>query len=123
MTMTKTDDALTPSTTQPTAPVHPPATDMLEFEDRLELHLDLPGVTRDEVEVKFENGHLTIRAERKHDDEALTHREFGSARFRRVFTLPDGSDGEAISARHENGVLVITVPKAATVRPRRIEIS
>ncbi|MFG0320041.1 MAG: Hsp20/alpha crystallin family protein [Planctomycetota bacterium JB042] len=119
--MTQTEFPVAAPTTS-SAPVHAPATDMLEFDDRLELHLDLPGVAREDLEVKFEQGRLMVRAERTDAGETLTHREFGSARYRRAFALPDGYDAEEIEARLENGVLTLVVPKAAAHRPRRIEV-
>jgi len=104
------------------AQTYTPRSDVVEFEDRLELQMDLPGVTIDDVDVRFEDRALSITAERKIEETGFLHREFGAARFRRAFTLPDGYDAARIEAKMKDGVLTISVPKSEESMPRRIEV-
>lgn len=105
-----------------------PAVDVKETGKDLQLHVELPGLRPDDIELDVENGVLTIRGEkseeRKEDDEEgryhLIERSYGS--FYRSFQLPQGIDDKQISADFDNGVLKISIPKAAMAQPRRIEI-
>lgn len=104
--------------------VYSPPTDVLERDDLLELHIDLPGVPADQIELKYEDGTLSVRAMREDaNGKGLLHREFGAAQFRRAFTVPDGYDPEKIEASLDNGVLTLTLARAENLRPRRIAIS
>ncbi len=119
--------ALHPSTpaaseVQPAIDTFLPRTDALEYEDRLELHVELPGVDTDGVSLKIEDRTLSIDATRTVPIERLRHQEFSAARFRRSFSLPAGLDTEKVDARLENGVLIVTVRKADEKKPRRIQI-
>jgi HSP20 family protein len=103
-----------------------PAVDIKEEEQRFIIYVDVPGTDPKEVEVFMENGVLTIKGERKAESQQDSHnykrveRVYGS--FYRRFSLPDTADADGISATGKNGVLEITIPKKATVQPRRIEI-
>lgn len=105
-----------------------PAVDVKETAKDLQLHVELPGLRPDDIELDVENGMLTIRGqkseERKEDDEEgryhLIERSYGS--FYRSFQLPQGIDDSQISADFNNGVLKVSIPKAAMAQPRRIEI-
>ena len=108
-----------------------PALDVTEHDDRWVVHAELPGFSREDIEVSLENGRLAIQAEhateRREDDgeggRALI-RERRSGRY--VSTLEVGRrvDAEQIRARYENGVLEITLPKLSPETPegRRITV-
>ena len=104
-----------------------PAVDVEETRDQIYVRAELPGMTRDDIQVEFENGVLTIRGEKKFDREAKERtyhrieRAYGS--FVRTFTLPRTVDAENVTARYENGVLELEMPKRAEAKPRRIEIA
>jgi HSP20 family protein len=104
-----------------------PALDIVELADRFELHMDLPGVEDDDVELEIEDRVLRVSGERRDTRESTDdgyrriERSFG--RFERVLTLPRGVDADAVEARFDRGVLAITVPKPAAARPRRIDIT
>ena len=110
--------------------VMPPA-EIVENKNELVLTLELPGMTKKDVEVAFEDGVLTIRGEktetRKEGDEErkyhLWERTYGS--FTRSFTLPNTVDPTAIGASFENGILSIRLPKTAEAkaRGRKIEVT
>ncbi len=104
-----------------------PAVDVREDDRQLALDIELPGLNPDDVEINVENGILSVsgekRARRKEGEEGRYHsveRTYGS--FFRSFQLPQGVDESQITAEFTNGVLTITIPKAALPQPRRIEI-
>ena len=104
-----------------------PAVDIREDERAIALDFELPGLTPQDVDLNVENGVLTVsgqkRATRKEGEEGRWHmveRTYGS--FFRSFQLPKGVDETKIRANFENGVLTVSIPKAALPQPRRIEI-
>lgn len=104
-----------------------PSVDVREEADRFVVQADLPGVAAKDIEITAENGVLTLRGERHREarSEARGYerieREAGS--FLRRFTLPETANAEAISARHVNGVLEVSIPKQAQVQPKRISVA
>jgi HSP20 family protein len=104
-----------------------PPVDLVEAEQHFVLKADLPGLSEDDVNVEVQDGNLTISGERHAEHESQERgwyrieRSFGS--FNRSLTLPDGVDTDAISARFENGVLEVRIPKPEERKPRRVEIS
>ncbi|ACG75690.1 heat shock protein Hsp20 [Anaeromyxobacter sp. K] len=103
-----------------------PACDIYEDEEAVTLRFELAGVDPKDVEVRFENGVLTLRGERKleHDEKRENyHRvELGYGTFTRSFTLPSTVDAEHIRAEARNGVLAVTLPKRAEAKPRAIQV-
>ncbi len=102
-----------------------PAVDLVAFEDRIELHADLPGLTEKDIEVHFEDGALTVRGKRDLDvpeGGRLLRRERGGATFVRSFALGEEVDVDGIAATMKDGVLRITLPKSERVRPRQIQV-
>lgn len=103
-----------------------PACDIYEDEEGVTLRFDLAGVDAKDVDVRFENGILTIRGERKleHAEERQNyHRlELSYGTFTRSFSLPGSLDAEKIQAQARNGVLVIALPKRAEAKPRSIQV-
>jgi HSP20 family protein len=104
-----------------------PAMDLVERDDHFILKVDLPGLTQDDVKVELQDNVMTISGERKQAEEHRAdgyyrlERAFGS--FSRSLTLPEGVDADAVTAKFENGVLEVTVPKPAERKPRRVAIS
>ena len=103
-----------------------PPVDVLEKRDRIVLTAELPGFAEDQVQLRFEDGVLTLEGERRFEkevDEARYHcveRSYG--RFSRSFRLPANVDEEAITATFVNGLLVVELPKREEVRPKSIRI-
>jgi HSP20 family protein len=103
-----------------------PAVDVWETENELVLSLDLPGVPEEDIAVELNENVLTVSGERSRASEQSTERyyryerRFGS--FSRSVTLPPGVQEDAISARYENGVLDVRVPKPEEPKPKRIQI-
>lgn len=97
-------------------PVHGiPAVDIAEKEKSFEITAELPGIDKDDIELKLSNGSLIIKGEKAEDKEEkrkgyhLSERYYGS--FERVFSLPKGVDPEKIEASFSKGVLSISLPK------------
>ncbi|HHH38442.1 MAG TPA: Hsp20/alpha crystallin family protein [Sedimenticola sp.] len=103
-----------------------PAVDIKEEDDKYVLHADIPGVKPEEIEVSMDNGVLTIRGERKQESEEEKENYKRIERvhgiFYRRFSLPDDADAEKITAKGENGVLEVTIPKMESQQPRKIEV-
>ena len=104
-----------------------PSVDILEKDGNLILRAELPGMTEKQIELKLEGNTLTLKGERKmeeEDNKGNYHRVesfYGS--FTRSFRLPDTVDAEKINAEYKNGVLTITIPQRPEVRPREIPVS
>jgi HSP20 family protein len=102
-----------------------PAVDVIEDTSGITLYADLPGVSRDKLNLHVEAATLTIEAESDLSvSEGLksSHTEVGLGRFRRVFTLSKELDTQNIAAELTQGVLKLRIPKAAHAQPRRIDI-
>jgi HSP20 family protein len=103
-----------------------PTADIYEDEEAFEIRFDLAGVEPKEVEVRFENGVLTLKGERKLEKDEKKenyHRiELDYGMFTRSFSLPGSADGEKIKAESRNGVLTVVVPKKAEAKPKSIQV-
>lgn len=106
-----------------------PTVDINEYGDRFELYVDVPGVEPKSVDIRLDNGVLTINGERQPpahvDGENRVRRrtERGYGRFHRRFILPDTVDAENVKATDRHGVLEIRIAKHARAQPRRIPIA
>ena len=104
-----------------------PAVDIFEKGDDLVIRAEVPGVEKNDIDVRIEDGTLVLRGERKREEEITDdnayrlERSYGS--FVRSFRLPKTVDASRIGATHSNGVLEITLPKAEESKPKRIEIN
>jgi HSP20 family protein len=109
-----------------TQPFQTPFIDIHEGPDGLVLEADLPGVAQDKVSIQLEDNVLTLLAEVESPvpggEARLLHEEYRQGNYQRSFILSDEVDRERISAKLENGVLRLTLPKAERARTRRIEI-
>jgi len=103
-----------------------PACDIDENESRYLVTVDLPGVSKENVKVEFQDGALFIsgdkHAERREDKGTRHLEERTSGSFKRWFALPSEVDAAKIQASYENGVLKITAPKIAASKPTQIPI-
>jgi HSP20 family protein len=103
-----------------------PACDVYEDEEAVTLRFDLAGVDPKDVDVRFENGVLTVKGERKLEKEERrenyhrVERSYGT--FTRSFSLPGSLDAERIMAETKHGVLSVTLPKKAEAKPRAIQV-
>jgi len=107
--------------------VDAPSLDLHETKDHYIVHLEIPGVDKKEIKISIEDGILTVAGERRLEKPAegteVHRRERFQGRFERRLTLPKPIDQARVSATYVNGVLAVTLPKAAEAKPREIEIS
>jgi HSP20 family protein len=100
-----------------------PPVDIYETEDALTVVVDLPGVDKDEVDVRVEDSILTIKGKADYTPPAnLLRGEFNLQGYYRQFQLSDEVDQNRISAESKNGVLTIHLPKAEKSRPKQIKV-
>jgi HSP20 family protein len=103
-----------------------PKVDIFEDENGVSLDFELAGVQPKDVDIRFENGVLTLRGERKlerEDKRDNYHRvevEYGT--FTRSFSLPGTIDAEKIQAESKNGILKVHLPKKPEAKPRAIQV-
>jgi HSP20 family protein len=102
-----------------------PAASVIEDGDAYQLSVEMPGVNKEGLEISVENNELTIVGRRSlpEIDGTLVHRESRLENFRRAFELDPSIDTSKISARIEQGILTLTLPKAEQVKPRKITVS
>jgi HSP20 family protein len=103
-----------------------PAVDILETTESYVVKAELPGVPKEDVHITVENNVLTLKGERRFEKDETkenyhrVERTYGA--FARSFTLPTRVDHDSVQAKFDNGVLTITVPKAAEAKPKQVEI-
>lgn len=103
-----------------------PAVDISEDKDAYYLHFELPGLTKEDVKVNYEDGVLTVRGEKKAEQKEETknyhriERCFGM--FERSFRVPSKILDNKIDAKFKNGILEVTLPKAEDAKPKEIEV-
>lgn len=94
-----------------------PAVDIFENKDELLILADLPGVTKEDLSISFDKGQLTLEGRPREfglDEEAFD--------YRRTFVVSQGIEADKITANLQNGVLRLTLPKPAALKPRQIEV-
>jgi len=102
------------------------ALDVVERDDAITVNLEVPGIDPQDLEIELTGRILTISAEKRdaHEESdgrrTYSERRFGS--LKRSLKLPCDVDSEGVAAEHRHGVVTITLPKSAAVRPRRIEV-
>ncbi len=113
--------AAEPTTTRP---VVAPAVDIYENEHGYLILADLPGVAHDGIQIRFENGELSLEATRAAKANAGDYlgSEINIADYRRLFRIPETVDSEKIDAKLIHGVLHLELPKASRARPRQISV-
>jgi HSP20 family protein len=108
-------------------PVNRARMDVIDKGDRYEIHVDLPGVKKDDIQVTVEGPRVAIQAESKREQEAkngerVIHSERFVTSYARSFELPVEVTEDGADARFENGVLQLALPKRAAVSSRRLTV-
>lgn len=104
-----------------------PAVDVFESENAFHFTAELPGLTKEDIEITLDENNLTLSGERKFEEKEegenyhRIERSYGS--FTRTFTLPGQVDTENVTAEFKNGVLNISVPKTELAKPKKIAIA
>jgi HSP20 family protein len=104
-----------------------PPVDIQETDDSYRIHAELPGLSKDDIQITLENNVLRLSGERKFEKDVKEEnyhrieRTYGT--FSRSFALPSLVSSDKVEAKFENGVLSILVPKAEQAKPRHIAIA
>jgi HSP20 family protein len=89
--------------------------DVFEDTDNTYVRAELPGVTRDDINVEMADGYLNINASRKDGEESFA--------LTRSVGIPEAVEADRVSASYENGVLTVTLPKPEQAKPRKISVA
>jgi len=103
-----------------------PRTNLMENGDNFEVLAEVPGISKDDLNIKIQGNYLEISGKRSVDtpEGYKVHRnERGGSTFSRSFTLPDEVDADKVEATLENGILYLTLPKSETAKPKQITIN
>lgn len=104
-----------------------PALDVFEDKDNVYVRAELPGMSREQIEVSLHNGSLSISGERKSEDkfkDAEVYRgERFLGRFQRSVTLPTPVAVEKVKAQYKDGILTVTLPKTEEAKPKHIDVN
>ena len=103
-----------------------PAVDIFEEKDNVVIKAELPGMNKDDIDLRVENNVLTLTGQRKREKEVTEDGYFRSERaygtFSRSFTLPTTVDVSKIEASYKDGVLSVNLPKAEEAKPKQIDV-
>lgn len=103
-----------------------PSVDISESEDEVKVEVDLPGMKKEDIDVNIDGNLLTIKGERKREEETEEEGYYRSERsygtFQRTFTLPSKIDTEEVKANFKDGVLRLSLPKLEESEGKKIEI-
>jgi HSP20 family protein len=107
-----------------------PPVDIRETENELVVKADIPDVKFEDIDVRMENGTLSIKGERHFEKETEENKEEGGwhrversyGHFERVFTLPDTVNPDGVKADYKNGTLTITLPKKELAKPKQVKV-
>lgn len=104
-----------------------PSVDIMEKDGNLMLRAEIPGIDEKDIQLKLEGKTLTLKGERKmeNEDKKGTYHQVESfyGSFSRSFRLPDSADVEKVRAEYKNGVLTVTIPQKPEAQPREIPVS
>jgi len=102
-----------------------PSASVVEATDGYTLEVEMSGVNKEGLEISVENNELTIVGRRSLPavEGTLIHRESRPENYRRTFELDPSIDANKISAKIDQGVVTLTLPKAEHVKPRKITVS
>jgi HSP20 family protein len=104
-----------------------PALDVHDDKDAFTVTLEAPGLKKEDFEISYHDGVLSIAGERKEEKEAeernYFRRERFFGRFSRSLSLPAEVQPDKVAAAYKDGVLTVTLPKAEKAKPKQIEVS
>jgi HSP20 family protein len=113
---------------EPTIPVRVfvPTTDILEDEHALTVVMEMPGVSKEAVDINIEDRVLTVQGRidfGKYEQMQPIYTEYNIGNFSRTFSLSNSIDQQNIRAEMQDGVLTLTLPKAEEAKPRKIAVT
>lgn len=101
-----------------------PAADIYETDEQVIIQVVLPGIKADQVDVQCDKGMLSIKGERVFSEKGKYYRvESVYGPFERYFEIPRTLDVSKVTANYQDGILVLTIPKAEEAKPKKIAIS
>jgi len=103
-----------------------PSVNILEGKESYEVNMAAPGLEKKDFKIELSHGLLTISSEKKIENEAkkgqqFTRREFSYQSFNRSFALPDTVESEKITAKYEDGILKVRIPKKHDSKDRTVK--
>jgi HSP20 family protein len=118
------ETGITAGQDQPPVQYLTPRADVKSSEQGYIIHAELPGVDKSGLEITLDQGELTILGHRQAEvpPGELIHREIRHYDFRRLYKLDPAIDSTKVTARFDQGVLTLTLPKAESVKPRQIAV-
>ena len=103
-----------------------PSVDISETKNAFRLRVDIPGVQKDQIEVRVDGNILTLKGEKKlettQEDEKFFRRERSNGAFLREIALPQNVDEDKIRASNRDGVLIVEIPKSEKAKEKQIKI-
>jgi HSP20 family molecular chaperone IbpA len=106
-----------------TIPAIAPLVDIFENDDEILLHVDMPGVDKNNISVNIDNGKLYLSGVRNMQSSgAVQWEEFSDVEYQRTFSVPQSIDIGTVNAEMKDGVLRLHLPKSEAAKPRQIEI-
>lgn len=100
--------------------------DIYEKDGNIHVRAELPGISKDDIDIEIKDGLLTLKSEKQEEKEvkedAYYVKECRIGRYKRSFRLPDDIDEENVSADLKDGILSITLPRKQEVKVKKIEI-
>jgi len=104
-----------------------PSVNVLESDDSYEVDMAAPGFEKKDFRIELNHGVLTISSEKKVENETkkgqqFTRREYSYQSFNRSFALPDTAESDKISARYENGILKVVIPKKENAKAKAVKV-
>ena len=104
-------------------PAVSPLVDIFENDDEILLHVDMPGVAKENISVNIDNGKLFLSGVRTVENSgAVQWEEFTDVEYQRTFSVPQSIDVGTVNAEMKDGVLRLHLPKSEAAKPRQIEI-
>jgi HSP20 family protein len=103
-----------------------PSLEFKEDENQFQLHLDIPGMERKDLDISVSGNVLTVKGERKEEEHKkgkgyfYSERRYGS--FQRSVELPVEVDADKVAANYKDGVLELTLPKSEKAKPKQIKV-
>ena len=104
-----------------------PVLDIHEDKNQFTVHLEAPGLQREDISVSFQDGNLVIAGERKNgtvsDDTEVHRQERFYGKFTRTISLTAAVQADKVKAAYKDGVLTVTLPKSEEAKPKQIDVS
>jgi len=104
-----------------------PVVDVLEDKDKILVKVEIPGMKKEQIDIELTGDTLTIKGERKFEDEdkkddyVRVERFYG--RFQRSFTIGIPVKSDEVKAAYKDGILEVTIPKAEEVKPKKVDVA